>query len=159
MLVIAFDPSYVVTGYAVVDSGKTLIAHGVLRVEGTCHSQRFVWLFDKVSELCRTFRPGRGVVEVPPPFAYERSTDEEGKPLNLAAIQKVGFATSVIMTALGKQEIKIVEAYAHKWKMMKGKNLNKAEMMDLARNIFPELKRRKITHHECEAVCMAALNY
>jgi len=158
MRVIAFDPSYRTTGFAVVESGKSLITHGIIRTSGNDDCSRFSSLFDDVQTLCAKYHVERGVVEKPPSFSYRRSTNLKGKPLNFAAIQKNSQATSVILSALGQMRIKIVESYAHQWKLCYGKNLGKRDMIALAKRSFPGLKDKKISDHEAEAICMALLN-
>lgn len=158
MRVIAFDPSYRTTGFAVVESGRNLITHGIIRTSGNDDCSRFSSLFDDVQTLCAKYHVERGVVEKPPSFSYRRSTNSKGNPLNFAAIQKNSQATSVILSALGQMRIKIVESYAHQWKLCYGKNLGKRDMIALAKRSFPGLKDKKISDHEAEAICMALLN-
>lgn len=168
--VIAFDPSYNDTGYAVVRQQK-LIAYGVIKVEGPPDSYRFASLMHQVEELIQQYAPSRGIVEKPPPFPYRRSTKklpsfspdpfakEEGKPLNLADILKNNAATTVIITTLGRYNVAVEEVLAHLWKKCYGKNFGKTEMVSLARSVYPVLKNVKLSHHEAEAICMAALYF
>lgn len=158
MRVIAFDPSYKTTGFAIVESGGSLITHGIIRTSGESDCRKFSCLFDDVQTLCNKYRVERGVVEKPPSFSYRRSTNSEGKPLNFAAIQKNSQATAVILSALGQMRIDVVESYAHQWKLCYGKNLGKRDMIALAKRSFPVLKDKKISDHEAEAICMAVLN-
>jgi Holliday junction resolvasome RuvABC endonuclease subunit len=158
MRIIAFDPSYKTTGFAVVESGGNLITYGIIRPSGESDCTKFSCLFDDVQTLCTKYEVGRGVVEKPPSFSYRRSTNSNGKPLNFAAIQKNSQATAVILSALGKLRIKVIESYAHQWKLCYGKNLNKRDMIALAKRNFPGLKDKKISDHEAEAICMAMLN-
>lgn len=158
MRVIAFDPSYKTTGFAVIESGGDLITHGIIKTSGESDCSKFACLFDDVQTLCSKYEVERGVVEKPPSFSYRRSTNSDGKPLNFAAIQKNSQATAVILSALGQMRIKVVESYAHQWKLCCGKNLNKRDMIALAKRSFPRLKDKKISDHEAEAICMAMLN-
>jgi Holliday junction resolvasome RuvABC endonuclease subunit len=158
MRVIAFDPSYKTTGFAVVEAGGNLITHGIIRTSGDDDRSKFSSLFDDVQTLCTKYQVERGVVEKPPSFSYRRSTNSEGKSLNFAAIQKNSQATAVILSALGQMRIKVVESYAHQWKLCYGKNLSKRDMIALAKRSFPRLKDKKISDHEAEAICMAMLN-
>jgi Holliday junction resolvasome RuvABC endonuclease subunit len=158
MRLIAFDPSYNTTGFAVVESGGNLITHGIIKTSGESDCTTFSCLFDDVQTLCTKYGVERGIVENPTSFSYRRSTNSDGKPLNFAAIQKNSEARAVILSALGKMQIKVVEAYAHQWKLCYGKNLNKQDMIALAKRSFPGLKDKKISDHEAEAICMAMLN-
>ncbi|MBM4147241.1 MAG: crossover junction endodeoxyribonuclease RuvC [Nitrospira sp.] len=158
MRLIAFDPSYRTTGFAVVESGGNLITHGIIRTSGDDDCSKFSSLFDDVQTLCTKYHVERGMVEKPPSFSYRRSTNSDGKPLNFAAIQKNSQATAVILSALGQMRIKVVESHAHQWKLCYGKNLGKRDMIALAKRSFPGLKDKKISDHEAEAICMALLN-
>ena len=158
MRVIAFDPSYRTTGFAIIESGRNLITHGIIRTSGNDDRSKFSSLFDDVQTLCTKYQVESGVVEKPPSFSYRRSTNAKGKPLNFAAIQKNSQATAVILSALGQMQIKVVESYAHQWKLCYGKNLGKRDMIALAKRSFPGLKDKKISDHEAEAICMALLN-
>jgi Holliday junction resolvasome RuvABC endonuclease subunit len=158
MRVIAFDPSYKNTGFAVVESGGNLITYGIIKPSGENDCTKFSCLFDDVQTLCTKYEVERGVVEKPPSFSYRRSTNSDGKPLNFAAIQKNSQATAIILSALGKMRIKVIESYAHQWKLCYGKNLNKKDMIAFAKISFPRLKDKKISDHEAEAICMALLN-
>jgi len=157
MKVLAFDPSYKTTGFAVVE-GRKLIAYGIIRLPGQSDSEKFAQLYGDVQSLCRQYEVGRGVVEVPPSFSYTRSTNERGKALNFSAIQKVSCATAVILASLGNMDIRVIEASAHQWKLCFGGNLTKKHMIRIAKGTFPELRSIRITDHEAEAVCLAALN-
>ncbi len=158
MRVIAFDPSYNTTGFAVIESGRNLITHGIIKPSGEDDCSKFSCLFDDVQTLCAKYHVERGIVEKPPSFSYRRSTNSDGKALNFAAIQKNSQATAVILSALGRMRIEVVEAYAHQWKLCYGKNLGKRDMIALAKRSFPRLKDKKISDHEAEAICMAVLN-
>lgn len=158
MRVLAFDPSYNTTGFAVVETGGGLIAYGLIRLRGKCDSNRYAELMDNVETLCNTYKPERAVVEKPPSFSYRRSVSEDGRPLNVSSLIKNSNATSVILAALGRLNIRVIEAYAHRWKMCNGVNLNKEDMISLAKRTFPHIKEKKISDHEAEAICLAKLN-
>lgn len=158
--IIAFDPSYNTTGFAVVEGGQRLVAHGLIRAEGSSGSTRYASIMTQVAVLCRQYEVGKAAVEKPPSFAYARSTDADGKPRNLAAIQKCSNAAAVILGELGKLNISVVEIDAHKWKMLRGTNLNKKQMVLMAQQLFPvQLMGKVLSHHEAEAICMAVANF
>jgi hypothetical protein len=100
----------------------------------------------------------KAVVEIPPHFSYGRSTGDNGQQKNLASIQKCSNAAAVILGELGKIGIRAVEIDAHKWKMVRGQNLNKKHMIAMARRLFPQLREVTLNDHEAEAVSMAVLN-
>lgn len=162
MRVIGFDPSIVHTGYAILDGGR-LVMHGVIEIppmaEGqTIIADRLCFLMEEVEKLIVTYQPKRAAVEMPPPFSYSRSTDKsKGKALNTESIQKNMAATGVIAAVLRKNGIQVQERYAHEWKTDRGRGMNKATMISLARSTFPVLKNRSITDHEADAICLAAL--
>lgn len=161
--VIGIDPSYTPgqTGFAVVEDGQRplLIASGVLRQRGETDSEKFASLQCEVEAVCRKFEVEKGAVEKPPPFAYSRSTDNDGKALNISAVMKNSNAAAVILAALGRLGIKAVAVDAHQWKKCRGgENLNKDRMKEIAEMQFPQLKGRRISSHEAEAICLAALN-
>ena len=52
----------------------------------------------------------------------------------------------------------VLELEAHLWKMVQGRSMGKNEMISLAMQMCPELKTKKLSSHEAEAVCMAILN-
>jgi Holliday junction resolvasome RuvABC endonuclease subunit len=157
MITAAFDPSYVNTGFAVMNAVGGLISHGIINPEGTTDAEKFCSLFNDVQKICNRYKVTRAVVEVPPPFSYKRSTGEGGKALNSYPIQKNSQATSVIITALGKLNIPVTEKFAHQWKLVYGKNLGKKDMIRLAKMKFPFLKQRKLSDHEAESICMALI--
>jgi Holliday junction resolvasome RuvABC endonuclease subunit len=155
--ILAFDPSYKTTGFAVVE-GKRLITHGIITLPESSDSVKYGRLYDDVQSLCRKYNVERGVVEIPPSFSYKRSTNEAGKPLNFSAIQKVSCAAAVIQASLANMSIRVIEVYAHRWKLCFGGNLTKKQMINLAIRTFPELKTVMITDHEAEAVLLGLLN-
>ena len=134
-----------------------MVGFGVIKVKGKTPSERFASLQEEVERLCKEFDVEKGAVEVPPPFSYKRSTDEDGKALNISAILKNSNAAAVILASFGRLGIRAVPVDAHLWKKCHGKNLNKDDMRRLAERQFPLLRGKKISDHVCEAVCMAAL--
>lgn len=160
--VAGFDPSFQSgnTGFAVVECGPRpfLVASGVLRQQGTSDSERFASLQNEVESICIRYGVAKGAVEKPPSFAYSRSAGEDGKPLNIASIIKNANAAAVILAALGKLGLPVVCVDAHQWKRHKNTNLGKPDMKALAERQFPQLKEKRVSSHEAEAVLIALLN-
>lgn len=160
--VIGFDPSYQSgnTGFAVIECGPrpVLVASGVLAQQGESESERFASLQKEVEAVCMMYGVQKGAVERPPSFAYKRSQSEEGKPLNISAIIKNSNAAAIILAALGRLGITAVTCDAHQWKKYGKTNLSKADMKALAERQFPQLKAKRLSSHEAEAVCIAVLN-
>ena len=154
---IAFDPSIVTTGYAVL-KGKELVTFGDIKVKGKDLSQRLAYLSKQVQLLIESYQPGQAAVEKAPSFSYARSTNGfTGKGVNAEAILINGYATGAILAALGMAGVRAQELDAHTWKKMGNFNPGKDYMINLARSLYPFLRGVELSDHAAEAICMAHL--
>lgn len=158
-IIIAFDPSIVDTGFAVV-RGRRLICSGVIRLKSSDPVPlRLALLMDKAEDLLSSYRPAKCLIEKAPHFSYERSTNRwSGKELNFKDILKNGYATAILLALGAKYCSSVLELEAHLWKKIQGRSMGKNEMILFAMQMCPELKTKKLSSHEAEAVCMAMLN-
>lgn len=157
-VVVAFDPSVVHTGYAVVDE-HDLLDYGTINMpSGVSIPERLSILVQEVEKIIEEHKPEEGVVEQPPPFSYKRSTNWHGKGMNHEDLMKNMSAVAVISATLARLGVRVVELPAHQWKMQRGKNMGKDAVLNLVRAIYPRLRRVRISHHAAEAVLMAHIN-
>jgi Holliday junction resolvasome RuvABC endonuclease subunit len=157
-VVAAFDPSIVVTGYGVLSDGR-LVDFGDIKVITGDLSARLGYLSERVEAILLKHQPNLVGIEQPPPFSYSRSTDEwTGKGLNAKDIIKCSYAMAVICSTLARNGVADVDYFdAHRWKLCAGKNFGKAEMILMARGLYPELRNVKLSDHAAEAIYMASL--
>ena len=154
--VAGFDPSIVVTGYGVVRGGR-LIEWGDIKVISGDLSTRLGYLMEQVEDIIQRHCPNLAGVELPPSFSFSRSTDKwSRKGLNAKDIIKCSYAAAVIVGSLGRHGVEVDHFDAHRWKLCAGRNLGKAEMVLMARGLYPELRNVRLSDHAAEAVCMAS---
>ena len=81
--IIAFDPSIVDTGFAVV-CGRELICSGIIHLKSSDSVPlRLKILMEKTEDLFDSYKPAKCLIEKAPHFSYRRSTDKwNGKELN-----------------------------------------------------------------------------
>ena len=153
---IAFDPGLVATGYAVGRGSNTLFSSGTIRPKGDTKAERLSSLLTDIDAIFQTFGPLFCDIEVAGHFAYERSRDAEtDKMLNARSLILNGYATAIIFAVAGRHGIPVEERRAHSWKMVRGRNMDKEQMIRLAYSHCPGLREKgRFSSHEAEAVCL-----
>jgi Holliday junction resolvasome RuvABC endonuclease subunit len=155
-IVAGFDPSIVVTGYGVVRDGR-LIEWGDIKVISGDLSTRLGYLMKQIEDIIHGHSPNLAGVELPPSFSFSRSTDKwSRKGLNAKDIIKCSYAAAVIVAVLGRHGVEVDHFDAHRWKLCAGRNLGKAEMVMMARGLYPHLRNERLSDHAAEAICMAS---